>query len=469
MPQSLITFIKGDSVGSETDYRDALPVNMYAVEREMFGAKGYMMQAPGLVELSECDGVSRGAVWNDVFDTQFRVLGGKFCSVDAAGVVTEIGDVPGTGYAAMPYSFNTQAVVADGRYFLYDPANGFREVTDTDLGTPIDAVWVDGYYFFTDGEFIYHTDISDESSIDPLKFATAEFIPDYTYGALKTQDNKVMVFGRYSVEYFTNDASDNFAFSRLESRAMKVGIVSTFCKTETDKGVYALGGHRGEGVRAYLITVGSAQPVSTREVDKVLEGYSEDALQGAYVEDFTLSGTHFVAFHLPSETLVFNETIASSVGLNNSWSIFKTDVAGDAPWRAIHEVYDNRSGDHVVGDRFAPKVGYLDESVSTHYNELVEWLLFTPFMYLETASIDKMEIETIPGFTGYEDATVFISLTYNGVTHTREWTEMYGEPMEYGKRFVVRRMGYVPDWLGVKLRGVSRSRMAFGRGFIEYG
>ena len=55
-------------------------------------------------------------------------------------------------------------------------------VTDSDLGDPIDGVWVDSYYFLTDGEYIYHTDITDETSIDPLKYATAEFMPDPSLG-----------------------------------------------------------------------------------------------------------------------------------------------------------------------------------------------------------------------------------------------------------------------------------------------
>lgn len=42
--QSPLNLIKGDKVGSETDYRDALPVNMVAIPRDIFGVKGYMIQ-----------------------------------------------------------------------------------------------------------------------------------------------------------------------------------------------------------------------------------------------------------------------------------------------------------------------------------------------------------------------------------------------------------------------------------------
>ena len=47
MPVAPITLIKGDKIGIETDYRDALPVNMYAVKRDILGAKGYMIEYPG--------------------------------------------------------------------------------------------------------------------------------------------------------------------------------------------------------------------------------------------------------------------------------------------------------------------------------------------------------------------------------------------------------------------------------------
>ena len=51
MPIVPITLIKGDKVGVETDYRDALPVNMYAVKRDILGAKGYMIGYLSLIHI----------------------------------------------------------------------------------------------------------------------------------------------------------------------------------------------------------------------------------------------------------------------------------------------------------------------------------------------------------------------------------------------------------------------------------
>ncbi len=66
MPENQpINLLKGDKVGSESDYRDALPVNMSGVSRPMYGSDGYMLQQPGLTEYGTGVGIDRGALWNE--------------------------------------------------------------------------------------------------------------------------------------------------------------------------------------------------------------------------------------------------------------------------------------------------------------------------------------------------------------------------------------------------------------------
>ncbi|MBN2841553.1 MAG: hypothetical protein JXM68_00595, partial [Sedimentisphaerales bacterium] len=232
MPVLMANLIKGDQVSSKVDYKDALPVNMYAVRRDILGAQGYMLEYPGLTSRTTGFGKDRGGIYNERFGLHLRVSGTKFISVSPTGTVAVLGDIPGTKQVTIQdcYSFNTQAIIAEGRMFLYSPTTGLKEITDIDLGKPLDGVWVDGYYFLTDGEYIYHTDIADEKAIDPLKFATAEFMPDASLAVAKTPDNKVIVFGRYSIEYFINAASEDFAFRRIENRGLKIGLVATHAK-----------------------------------------------------------------------------------------------------------------------------------------------------------------------------------------------------------------------------------------------
>ena len=456
-----VNLIKGDKVSDKTDYRDSLPVNMYAVERPMYGAAGYMLCYPGLTSIATGEGVDRGGFYNDRQEALFRVSGANLVKVNTNGTVDVLGGVSGSSQASMAYSFNTQAVVADGKFYLYGGSSGFRQVTDADVGSPLDIVWVDGYYFMTDGEYLFHTDITNEETIDALQFGTAEFMPDGSLGLGKTQDNKVIVFGRYSTEYFINAATDDFAFQRVATRAQKVGIVATHAKCESGGAWYIAGGRREEPVGIHRLGLGSTEKISTREIDKVLAQYTEPELADIRLESVTLDGTTIIIVHLPEETLCFNETTAKKIGPDSSWSILKTDVKGDDTYRAINGVFDAKRGQWVYGDKRDGTIGRLDNEVFTHYDEMVEWIIYTPFILLETTSIDEIEIETIPGNTVDLDATVAVSMTYNGLTYGTEWFQMYGLPLDYSQRFILRRLGYVRDWVGFKLRGATRSRMAF--------
>ena len=465
-----VTLIKGDKIGIETDYRDALPVNMYAVKKQILKAQGYMICYPGLIAFGTGSGVDRGSVYNDKFEDQYRVSGTKFIKVASTGTVSEIGNISGTSQVRMEdfYSFNTQGIIADGKFFLYDPVNGLRAVTDNDLGSPIDGVWVDGYYFMTDGEYLFHTDLTDESSIDPLKFATAEFMPDPSLGLAKTQDNKVLVFGRYTLEYFINVTQDNFAFSRVATRAQKIGIVATHAKCEGSKGFYITGGRKHESVGVHQIGVGSSVKLSIREVDKIIEQYTEPELADMRMEARSEKDVSFILIHLPHETLLYNETIAEYFGKDVAWSILKTDVTGSAKYRGINGIFDARIAKWVYGDKRNTNIGILSNSVFTHYGDIQEWELYTPLLKLETYSIDEIELETMPGNTTDINAKVSTSITYDGLTYGKEYFQLYGEPSDYNQRFFLRRLGIVNNWMGFKFRGATKSRMAFSLMEVSY-
>ena len=468
-----VSFVSGDKISNDTDYRDNLPVNISAVPKPIFGIAGYMLQDYGLTQYGTGSGVDRGGIWNERFNSHFRLSGNDFIEVSADGVSTVLGQILGSDTASFPYSFETQGIVANNQFFLYDPIKGFREVLDTDLGNPIDGVWIDGYYFFTDGEFLFHTDIDSEESIDALQYATAEFSPDITYGVAKTQDNKVMAFGRYSIEYFVNQATDNFAFLRLPSRAITAGIVGTHAKTELSGLWFILGGRKGEGIAVHGVSVGSSQKVSSRAVDIVIGNYTEDELRGAVLESRSEDNQDYLVVHLPNDVLEFNATAVSKVGIDSAWTIKKTGT-GDVSWRSIawrakHGIFEPRLGKWVFGDKIDSRLGILDETVGTQYGEIAEWLLFTPFIYLESMSIDEFSVEVVAGHTFEPDASVALSLTYDGITYSKEYFVEYGQSLEYRNRFKVRTLGYVSNWVGIKMRGATRSRMAFSKAELDFG
>lgn len=466
MASVIANLLKGDKVGIQTDYRDYLPVNMSGILRNHFGVSGYMLQEPGITKYSTGIGIDRGGLWNERHSNHYRVSGNKLIKIDAAGGVVTLGDISGLDIVSMPYSFNTQGILADGRFWLYSPTGGFVEVVDLDLGNPIDAVWIDGYYFFTDGEYLFHSDITAETSISQFKFATSEFSPDPTLGVGKTVDNKAIAFNRYTTEYFANRATANFAFTRIPTRALKTGIVGTHCKAEMDNRWYIMGGRKEESVSIHVIGVGGTENIASREVDRIIAQYTEPQLSSSVLEAKVDKKYHYLICHLPNETLLWNMEIAKAAGTEMAWSVLESD---GSPWRGIFGLFEPRRGEWVYGDKQTSSVGFVDESIVEHFGSKSEWQLSTPFIQLEGASIDSLEIETAPGHNVNDDASVFVSLTYDGITHGREWIRSYGKPSEYGHRFILNRLGYVNNWVGIKLRGNSTSRMAFSRAKLEVG
>ncbi len=469
MPEAQVPIIKGDKIGIETDYRDALMVNMYAVKRDILGAKGYILTYPGLTEFGTGSGIDRGAIYNSRQEMQYRVSGSDFISVDTLGNTTVLGSVSGTEQVVLPYSFNTQAIIAGGNYYLYDETNGFRQVLDTDVGAPIDCVWVDEYYFFTDGEYIYHTTTGDEEAIDQTNYATSRFSPDPTLGLFLTQDNKVMVMNRYTTEYFVNDGTIEFSFVNVPTRAQKIGIVATHAKCESGGVVFITGGRRDESVGVHIVGIGSTQKISSREIDKIIEQYTEPELSDMRMESRQEGDVTFVLVHLPNETLCFNATIAGTFGLEQAWCILKTDIQGDDTYRGINGVFDARIAEWIYGDKIDSRLGKLDNESAEHYGETVESIFYTPAINLETLSVDRVELETISGFTTTDDATVAFSQSSNGLTYGLEYWMQYGTQNDYGQRFRTRRVGYVRDWASYKFRSASKSRMAFCNMRLIYG
>ena len=95
--------------------------------------------------------------------------------------------------------------------------------------------------------------------------------------------------------------------------------------------------------------------------------------------------------------------------------------------------------------------------------------MFAALVIIDAVLLEILELQSIPGYTATDDANVFLSITYEGVFYGKEFLVDYGMINEYGKRFIVRRLGYVRDYFSIKLRGASRSRMAFSRGKITHG
>jgi len=459
-----IPFIKGDKADNNTDYRDALPVNYYAVLRDIYGEQGYMLNYYGLSGFAQGEGVSRGSIWvaRVGLEGQYRVLGQQLIKVEDNQSITVLGSIPGTDQVSMTYSLNNLAIVASGKLYYYNPTDGFRQITDDTIGSPIDIVWADFRFILTDGEFLFQSSELDEEAYEPLDFIGSDFQPDKIWGVGLNDDNELIAFNELTTEYFVNAGADNFSYQRIQLKAVKSGIAGTHAKAEYKEKWYALTRRANTQYQFTIIQSGSSESITTREIEKVLAKYSGGELSRAVIEVFTKDGVTWMIAHLPNETLAYNETVAKSFGINLAWSIISTGLTC-GNYRGKDMTYDPRFSKWCIGDKLDGRIGFLDDSSCTHYGELVSGLLYTPVIDMEGLSVDRIRFETIPGIAPSHDATVFISRSENLRTHGKEWTDEYGANLDYNQNFEVRRLGYVRNSASFKVRTASRSRMAFCR------
>ena len=455
----------GEKSGENSDYRDQLPENCIIVPRALKGSDAYLKTHPGLTEFATGEGSDRGGVYNSRLGKHFRVSGNQFISIDADGTKTVIGLAPGTDRAIMPYSFQTQGILSNNRFYLYD-GTLLTEVLDPDLGAPIDVVWINGVYLFTDGEYLFHTTAASEFSIEPLDFATSEFSPDRTLGLLKTQQNQVAVFNRFSTEWFVDTGSTGFRFRRIEGKAVKIGIVGIHCKCELDGQIFVLGSRKEETPSIHILAGGTEQTIATREIDQILEEYTEAQLATAVLESRVEKRNKYLIVSLPNHTLIYNHSVATRAGVQRAWSILKSDL-DDTPWRGINGVYDPDASKWIYGDRNDTTIGYLDDDAFSQYGEQQECIFYTPIIKLESASINEFEIETLPGRAN-EEMNAFLSLSYDGVFYGKETTIPVSRYNEYNLRMKLYRLGYVRDEFNCKVRMVSSSPMSFTGLKIDY-
>jgi len=460
-----IPFIKGDKVDNNTDFRDALPVNYYAVLRDIYGEQGYMINYYGLTDFATGQGVSRGSIWVERagLEGQYRVSGTSLIKIENDQSVTVLGTISGTDQASMTYSLNNLAIVADKKLYYYNPTDGFRQIIDSAVGSPIDIVWADFRFVLTDGEYLFQSSLLDESEYEPLDFSGSDFQPDKILGVGLNDDNELISFGALTTEYFQNIGQDNFSYTRIQLKAVKSGIAGTHCKAEFKNKWFSLTRRASTQFQFSIIQSGSSESITSREIEKVLTNYTYEELSKTKIEVFTKDAVTWMIAHLPSETLAYNYTLSKVIGIDLAWSILKTDVYADKTYRGKDMTYDPRFSKWLIGDKLGGKIGFLDDSVCTHYNEIVEGLLFTPIIPMETLSINEIKFKTIPGISPDNDATVFVSRTDDMRVHSKEHIEQYGVRFDYNKNFISRNHGYVRDETAFKIRTASRSRMAFCR------
>lgn len=456
-----IPILNGVYTDQVADFRTSYPRNMIPVPKQNGISQGYLRPADGIVEIGTGPGADRGGInWNGVC---YRVMGSSLVRVDADNTITIIGDVGNGGVTAkMDYSFDRLAIVSGGKLFYYDNIT-LTQVSDPDLGSGItDVIFVDGYFFLTDGTSTVVTDLSDPLSINPLKYGSAEADPDPVQQLIKVR-NEPFVVGRYTIEVFNNVGGNLFPFQRVPGALVARGSVSKRSAAFFMEAVAMVGGGRNEPLAVWMALNGQSTKISTREIDQILQQYTDAELQDCVVESRTDKHHRLLLIHLPDQTLVYDAAGSAAVQ-EPVWFTLDSGIGSPARYRARNLVWCYNKW--IVGDPTTFKLGTYVDNVSTHYGSRIGWEFGTMVIYNEGrgAIIHELELVTLSGrVADVDEPVVWTSYSLDGVTWSQEYPKTAGTIGRRNIRISWLQQGTMRQWRVQKFRGVSDAFLSITR------
>lgn len=455
-----VPILNGITADENSDLRTSYPLNLIPVPKEQGISRGYLRPADGVIEQGEGPGIGRGGInWNGHC---YRIMGSKFVRIEESGDITELGDVGiSNSQATFDYSFSYLGIAVNNLFFLWDGVT-LKQVTDPDLGPVLDFVWVDGYFMTTDGENLVVTELSDPFSVNPLKYGSSEADPDPIKALLKVR-NEPHALNRYTIEAFDNIGGVNFPFQRIDGAQVQRGTVGTHCCCIFLEGIAFLGGGRNEALAVWLAASGTSVKISTREIDQLLEGYTEEVLSNCLLEAKIAKGHQHLFLHLPDQTLVYDGASTQLLG-EPVWFKLSTSLEGTGAYRARDFVWCYNKW--LCVDPATFKHGYLTNTLSSHWGEIIGWQFDTTILYNKGmgALFHELELVCLTGRIdlGDEDS-IATCYSLDGETWSITKFIRAGKSGRRNKRLVWLQQGNMKNWRIQRFKGTSKSKLSFAR------
>lgn len=450
----IVSGIVTDGSGS---FLTSYPTNREPILKDTGISEGFLGVPPGIVTRVETGlGADRGGInWNGVC---YRVIGTKLVQVTATWGWLVLGDVGMGGPCAFDYSFDNLIVNSGTRLYYWNQTAGLRQVLDSDLGVVKDAIYVDGYTMTTDGNYLVVTELNDPTSVNPLKFGSAEDSPDAITGMVHLH-GEVYAMGRYTIQTFQNVGGSDFPFRTVKTATIAMGSVGPRAKCKYYGTIAFVGGPENAAPGVYLMGAGDAEKISSQEVDAALAALSDDDLAAVWIEARVMNDDQRLIVHLPDHSWGFSMQVSRKSSVK-TWCRYVTGQDGSGAYEGRGLVYCY--GKWIVGSSTG-QIGTLESDTAQHYGADVGWQFDTTLFYNEgnRGIITGIELIGTPGRG--EDGRVMFSYTKDGQTWSMERATATGKPGQTRKRVAWRPGIRFESYLGLRFRGVDGALMGVAR------
>ncbi|MES3022743.1 MAG: packaged DNA stabilization protein [Pseudomonadota bacterium] len=458
-----IPILNGIYTDEAADFRSSYPRNLVPVPKDGGISKGYLRPADGIVLHTTGASTDRGGInWRGAC---YRVIGTSLVIVADDGTISTLGAVAAGGQVTFDYSFDRLGVSAGGNLYYWDGAT-LTQVTDPDLGLVVDMLWVDGYFMTTDGVSLVVTELNAPTVVNPLKYGSSEVDPDRVVGLLKLR-NEVYAMNRYTIEVFNNVGGALFPFERNTGAQISRGVIGTYAAAVYFAGVNEaiafLGSARNEPPAVWLGVNSQTGKISTREIDTILQGYTEAELELVVMEARIDKSHQMLYMHLPDQTLVYDGAASAAVG-EPVWFHLVSSLTALGQYRARNLVWCYNKW--LCGDPTSAALGYLVDNVSSHYGDMVGWEFGTSILYNEGFGIiiHQLELVCLPGRVALGDApVVWTSFSLDGELWSMEIQCPAGRQGDRARRLTWLQQGAMESWRVQRFRGTSDVHASFAR------
>jgi len=436
-----VPILSGVVADERAEFTQTHPLNLEPVIVDSKISRGMLRPTLGAVPFATGPGKDRGGiVWKGV---HYRVMGTKLVTV--AGEITVLGDVGGEGPVRMDYGFDRLGIRSGGKLW-YWTGSSLIEVTDIDLGNVVDAMWIGGYWMTTDGTSVVVTELSDPTSVHPMKYGSSEEDPDDVTGLMKVRA-EAYVLNRHTVQVFRNVGGNGFPFQPVPGATIPYGCVGPDAKCAFASSFAFVGSARNETLRVYLAGQGSATPVSTKRVEDALAEVAD--CQCITMESRSYAGEERLFVHLPDETWVFclnasqraEQPVWYRAGSNGAYRPRNAVLVGET---------------FIAGDVKSDLLAALSDETDLHFGDRVEWSFEAGLIYGEGRAgvVHSLELVGLPG-RGQSEGVAFLSMTKDGQTWSVEREIGLGRPGERRKRLQWRPHMRFANWIGLRFRGIG--------------
>lgn len=355
-------------------------INLYG-EIQRGDAKGQLTlhPTPGLLYFTVAgSGPIRGL--HNFDETLVAVSGGDLYSIDIAGTATLLGTgILGSGYTPMAFNGAGELAIATGATggWVWN-GTSLTKITDSDF-QGVNTCRFQHQRIIWDGAGgnFQLSELNDAGNYTTINIADAEALPDDTV-AIATKGDECWLFGRDSVELWSDRGGSGFPYERSPGAVMHTGIGAVHSIAIYKNTIYWL----GHDFQFYGASDLNAQPIGTPALSRWVKKLTGKDDCEARV--YTHEGQTFVdwTFRQAQRTICFG----IDTGLWHEKSFYNTDYTDN---KAAHRgrghasVYDK----NFVGDFENGNIYILDGDTYTDNGTMIRREATSPPMYANGKSI----------------------------------------------------------------------------------